>query len=55
MEHTFATAGKKFVAVSQSTDDFLADGTATTSTTIVVGADYTAVTPTRILDTRSGI
>ena len=55
VEHTFATAGKKFVAVSQSTDDFLTDATATTSTTIVVGADYTAVTPTRILDTRSGI
>jgi hypothetical protein len=55
VEHTFATAGKKFVGVTQSPDHFLTAPSEGTSTSVVVGADYTAVTPIRILDTRSGI
>jgi hypothetical protein len=49
--HTFATAGQKAIGVEQ-----FWDGITFTTTTVKaeVGADYTPVTPTRILDTRNG-
>jgi PKD domain len=53
--HTFSTAGEYPVTVIASADGFPSGYSTTTHSTVVVGADYTPVTPTRILDTRNGI
>ncbi|HEY6789315.1 MAG TPA: right-handed parallel beta-helix repeat-containing protein, partial [Trebonia sp.] len=50
-EHTFTTAGLHTVAVTLQTGQ---GGNESSEMDIVVGADYTPVTPTRILDTRNG-
>jgi Right handed beta helix region len=54
--YAFATAGEKSVLVVESAGDtFAGVTTLDENADVVVGADYTPVTPTRILDTRSGI
>jgi len=50
-QHTFTTAGFHTVAVALQSGQ---GGNGSSEMDIVVGADYTPVTPTRILDTRSG-
>lgn len=55
VEHTFRQAGKRCVTVYVSEDRFrTASGIVGTNCT-VLGAVYTPVTPTRVLDTRSAI
>lgn len=52
IQHPYQTAGLMSVGIEQY---FLgSDSSGSTRTQVVVGADYTPVTPTRILDTRSG-
>lgn len=53
INHTFSAAGKNGVLVYAGVEGFY--NFANDDSTVIVGADYTPVTPTRILDTRSGI
>jgi hypothetical protein len=53
--HTFSLAGEYPVTAIASADGFPSYYGTTTHAEVVVGANYTPVTPTRILDTRSGI
>lgn len=53
--HTFSTAGEYPVTAIASADGFPSGYSTTEDAEVVVGADYTPVTPTRILDTRNGI
>jgi hypothetical protein len=53
--HTFSLAGEHSVGAVASADGFPSYYGTTAHAEVVVGANYTPVTPTRILDTRSGI
>jgi hypothetical protein len=56
IDHIFASAGGYSVDVVQGIGDFEEPGPQPHQTaSVVVGADYTPVTPTRILDTRIGL
>jgi hypothetical protein len=55
VSHTFRTAGSSVVNVIESADGFPSTYFGSASYVVVAGADYTPVTPVRILDTRSGI
>ncbi len=59
ISHVFSTAGEEQVTIHQSSAGYLwADPSGlyvSESAVVVAGANYTPVTPTRILDTRSGI
>jgi hypothetical protein len=58
IDHAFSTAGEQTVTVLQSAGSYFSSAEIPSfgqTTGTVVGADYTPVTPTRILDTRSGV
>jgi hypothetical protein len=55
VNHTFATAGPHEVGVIESADGFPSSYFSSVNQSVVVGADYTPVTPTRIMDTRVGL
>ncbi|GAA0661188.1 hypothetical protein GCM10010193_10290 [Kitasatospora atroaurantiaca] len=53
--HTFGRAGEFHVGLEYGGNDIRGGLWGRTSTPIVVGANYTPITPTRLLDTRSAI
>jgi hypothetical protein len=54
-DHSFRTAGERCVTVSSSVDGFRSASGSRTSTCVDVGAAYTPLTPSRVLDTRSAV
>ncbi len=60
VSHVFRTAGDEEVTLVETANGYLSDDpggapSVSNSVYLILGADYTPVTPTRIMDTRSGI
>ncbi|MER6591533.1 hypothetical protein ABT214_06685 [Micromonospora purpureochromogenes] len=55
VDHRFRRAGSACVRVHVSWSDFRSSAGATSPSCVVLGAHYTAMAPTRLLDTRSAI